>query len=123
MRFSIFTIPTIIGMFFLSLFFVQEGLAQTGTVRGNIFDGDTGEPIISGTVRLSGTDLGTTTDIDGLDVTHTGFVFKDDTRTGFLHASITGEVKVSDDLADYINGNAVQTGIIVARPLAKITQR
>ena len=66
--------------------------------------------------------IATTTDIDGLDVTHTGFVFKDATHTGFMHASITGEVKVSDDLADYINGNKVQTGIIVARPLAKITE-
>ena len=62
MRFSIFTIPMILGMFFL---FVQQGFGQTGTVRGNIFDGDTGEPIISGTVRLAGTDFGTTTDIDG----------------------------------------------------------
>lgn len=66
--------------------------------------------------------IATTTDIGGLDVTHTGFIFKDDTRTGFMHASITGEVKVSDDLADYIQGNKVQTGIIVARPLAKITE-
>ena len=66
--------------------------------------------------------IATTTDIDGLDVTHTGFVFKDDARTGFLHASLTGEVKISDDLSDYINGNKVQTGIIVARPLAMRTQ-
>ncbi|MEM1041259.1 MAG: N-acetylmuramoyl-L-alanine amidase-like domain-containing protein [Bacteroidota bacterium] len=62
--------------------------------------------------------IATATDIDGLDVTHTGFVLKDGERTGFLHASLTGEVKVSDDLADYIAGNRVQTGIIVARPLA-----
>ncbi len=66
--------------------------------------------------------IATTTDIGGLDVTHTGFVYKKDGRTGFLHASLTGEVKISDDLADYINGNKVQTGIIVARPLAKITE-
>lgn len=62
--------------------------------------------------------IATATDIDGLDVTHTGFVFKDGERTGFLHASLTGEVKVSDDLAEYIADNRVQTGIIVARPLA-----
>lgn len=65
--------------------------------------------------------IATATDIDGLDVTHTGFVFKRDGQTGFLHASITGEVKVSDDLADYIASNKVQTGIIVARPLASGT--
>ena len=61
MRFRIFTIPMLVGMF---LFFTNQAVGQTGTVRGNVFD-DTGEPIISGTVRLFGTDLGTTTDIDG----------------------------------------------------------
>ncbi len=39
--------------------------AQTGTLRGNIIDNDTGEPIIYGNVRLEGTTLGTTTDLDG----------------------------------------------------------
>ncbi len=69
--------------------------------------------------RLEAGDIiATTTDIEGLDVTHTGFVFKRDGQTGFLHASLTGEVKVSEDLADYIAGNKVQTGILVARPLA-----
>jgi hypothetical protein len=52
----------LIGMF---LFFGNQAVGQTGTVRGNIFDADTGEPIISGTVRLAGTDIGTTTDLDG----------------------------------------------------------
>ncbi|GJM35426.1 MAG: TonB-dependent receptor [Saprospiraceae bacterium] len=41
--------------------FAQEG----GTVRGNVFDQATGEPIMFGTVRLSGSSLGTNTDIDG----------------------------------------------------------
>ena len=62
MRFRFFTIPMLIGMF---LFFGNQAVGQTGTVRGNIFDADTGEPIISGTVRLAGTDIGTTTDLDG----------------------------------------------------------
>lgn len=74
--------------------------------------------------RLEAGDIiATATDIEGLDVTHTGFVYKHaDGRTGFLHASLTGEVKISDDLADYIRGNDVQTGILVARPLANSTQ-
>lgn len=63
--------------------------------------------------------IATATDIDGLDVTHTGFVYKSpDGQTGFIHASLTGEVKVSDDLASYIQSNRRQIGIIVARPLA-----
>lgn len=67
--------------------------------------------------------IATATNIEGLDVTHTGFVYKHaDGRTGFLHASLSGEVKINDDLADYIRGNRAQTGIIVARPLANSTQ-
>ncbi len=63
--------------------------------------------------------IATTTGIEGLDVTHTGFVYKHDGKTGFLHASLSGEVKVSDDLSDYVNGVKAQTGILVARPLTK----
>jgi len=62
MKFRFFTIPMLLGMF---LFFANHAVGQTGTVRGNIFDKDSGEPIISGTVRLAGTDIGTTTDLDG----------------------------------------------------------
>jgi hypothetical protein len=61
MRFRIFTIPMLVGMFLL---FANQAVGQAGTVRGNVFD-DAGEPIISGTIRLFGTGLGTTTDIDG----------------------------------------------------------
>ena len=39
--------------------------AQKGTVRGNIFDKDTGEPIIYGNVILEGTTYGNNTDLDG----------------------------------------------------------
>ena len=62
--------------------------------------------------------IATATDIEGLDVTHTGFVYRTpEGGTGFIHASLTGEVKVSDDLAGYVEENARQIGIIVARPL------
>ncbi len=36
-----------------------------GTVRGNVYDKESGEPIIYGNVRIAGTDLGVNTDIDG----------------------------------------------------------
>ena len=62
--------------------------------------------------------IATATGIEGLDVTHTGFVYETpEGGTGFIHASLTGEVKVSDDLARYIQGNDAQIGIIVARPV------
>ncbi|MEM8524618.1 MAG: carboxypeptidase-like regulatory domain-containing protein [Bacteroidota bacterium] len=40
-------------------------LAQTGTVRGNVFDKETGDPIIYGNVLVEGTTLGANTDLDG----------------------------------------------------------
>ncbi|MDX1530498.1 MAG: DUF1460 domain-containing protein, partial [Rhodothermales bacterium] len=64
--------------------------------------------------------VATATDLDGLDVTHTGFVYKHaDGRTGFIHASLSGEVKVSPDLSEYVQGVERQIGIIVARPLER----
>ncbi|MEL6635553.1 MAG: carboxypeptidase-like regulatory domain-containing protein [Bacteroidota bacterium] len=40
-------------------------MAQSGTVRGSIFDRDSGEPISFATVQLSGTSIGATSDLDG----------------------------------------------------------
>lgn len=62
MKFRNFTFPLILGML---CFLANQSFAQTGTIRGNIFDEDTGEPIISGTVRLAGTEIGTVSDVDG----------------------------------------------------------
>ncbi len=39
--------------------------AQDGIVRGNVYDKETGEPIMFGNVILQGTTLGTNTDLDG----------------------------------------------------------
>ncbi len=39
--------------------------AQKGTIRGNVFDKDSGEPIMFGNVYLVGSNLGGNTDIDG----------------------------------------------------------
>ncbi len=62
--------------------------------------------------------IATATDIGGLDVTHTGFVYQgDDGATGFLHASTSGGVKVSPDLQSYVENNKRQIGIVVARPV------
>lgn len=63
--------------------------------------------------------IATTTNIDGLDVTHTGFIYKNKGKTHFMHASITkGEIIISkEELKEYLKGNKKQTGIIVARPL------
>ncbi|MFN3597406.1 MAG: N-acetylmuramoyl-L-alanine amidase-like domain-containing protein [Rubricoccaceae bacterium] len=70
--------------------------------------------------------IATTTGLGGLDVTHTGFVYRPPggRGTGFMHASQTQrEVVVSEDLARYVQGVRAQTGIIVARPLDPRTRR
>lgn len=59
------------------------------------------------------------TSIKGLDVTHTGFTIRMPTgRIHLLHASISGEVKITEEpLVDYLKKVKSNTGIIVARPL------
>jgi len=54
-------------LFTLLLFAVVSltAFAQTGIIRGNIFDEETGETIIYGSVLLKDTDRGTNTDLDG----------------------------------------------------------
>ncbi|MCE1164473.1 MAG: DUF1460 domain-containing protein [Bacteroidetes bacterium] len=66
----------------------------------------------------SGDIIATTTNIEGLDVTHTGFIYKSNSKTYFMHASITkGEIIISkEELREYLMSNKKQTGIIVARP-------
>ncbi|MCT7981810.1 DUF1460 domain-containing protein [Laspinema sp. A4] len=62
--------------------------------------------------------IATATDIEGLDVTHTGLVYQSkDGKMGFIHASPSGQVTVSPDLQSYVQAVDGQIGIIVARPL------
>lgn len=49
----------------LSLLFTTCLTAQTGLIRGNIYDKDSGEPMIFCNVFVEGTTLGTTTDLNG----------------------------------------------------------
>jgi hypothetical protein len=44
---------------------VSFGLSQTGTVRGNVYEKESGEAIIYCNVQLAGTSYGGTTDLDG----------------------------------------------------------
>jgi len=55
---------------FTSALFLIAGLfsllpAQNGIIRGNVYDQDSGEPIIFGNVRIAGTNRGANTDLDG----------------------------------------------------------
>lgn len=63
--------------------------------------------------------IATTTNVKGLDISHTGFVYKKNGKTYFLHASIESkEIIISGkELKGYLNDHKKQTGIMVARPL------
>ena len=49
----------------LLLFISVYSTAQTGTLRGKIIDGDTGEELIGATVMIIGTSIGSASDLDG----------------------------------------------------------
>lgn len=64
--------------------------------------------------------LGITTNVPGLDCSHTGIAVREsDGRIHFMHASsLMGKVIISPEpLAEYLTHSTHQTGIIIARPL------
>lgn len=68
----------------------------------------------------SGDIIGITTNIEGLDIAHTGIAIRaDGGRIHLLHAPNVGyKVQISEKpLSDYIKGNKKQTGIMLLRPL------
>lgn len=68
----------------------------------------------------SGDIIALTTDIEGLDITHTGIATREaDGRIHLLHASTgSGQVEVSKlPLSEYLKGIKKNTGIMVARPI------
>ncbi|MBT8301401.1 MAG: DUF1460 domain-containing protein [Maribacter sp.] len=66
---------------------------------------------------LSGDIIALTTSIEGLDITHTGIaIMENDGRIHLLHASSSGEVKISElPLVEYLKKVKKNTGIMVAR--------
>ena len=63
--------------------------------------------------------IATTTNIGGLDVTHTGYVYKEGGGTYFMHASSKSKQVIisTEELQEYVAGDSKKTGIMVARPL------
>jgi hypothetical protein len=58
------------------------------------------------------------TNIPGLDVTHTGLVYRQaNGNMGFIHASPAGQVTIARDLERYVSRVEHAIGILVARPL------
>ena len=61
--------------------------------------------------------VGITSTLDGLDIAHTGLVYKDESGTYLLHASLKNkEVEISkSEIQQYIEANSKQDGIMIAR--------
>ena len=55
--------PLLILIFY---FFCSTIFAQTGSIRGFVYDKETGEPVIYCNIYLEGTNLGSPTDLNGL---------------------------------------------------------
>ncbi|MBI3578313.1 MAG: DUF1460 domain-containing protein, partial [Ignavibacteriales bacterium] len=68
---------------------------------------------------MPGDILGMTTDMDGLDTSHTGIAIREGGVTKLMHAPLAGkQVMISDSaLPEYLARNKRQTGIMIARPL------
>lgn len=62
--------------------------------------------------------IGVVTNIDGLDTTHTGLVYRSaEGEIGLIHASPAGQVTIAKDLQKYISKVDKAIGIFVVRPL------
>lgn len=63
--------------------------------------------------------IGTTTTMQGMDVSHVGIAVRSGGKVRFLHAPLSGAVVTltTSTLAEYLAKNQKQTGIIVARPV------
>lgn len=68
--------------------------------------------------------IGITTNLSGLDITHTGLVYyNSDNIVGLIHASPIGQVTIAPDLYNYVNRIQNSTGITVARPIDPRTKK
>jgi Protein of unknown function (DUF1460) len=69
--------------------------------------------------QLQGGDIiGVVTNINGLDTTHTGLVYRlPDGKIGLIHASPAGQVTIANDLQKYISKVDKAIGIFVVRPV------
>ncbi len=69
--------------------------------------------------------LGITTSIDGLDCSHTGLCYRDETgKLRLLHASSSKKEVVLDiELSLFLKNGAKHTGVIVARPLEIVNRK
>ncbi|MEM9821652.1 MAG: carboxypeptidase-like regulatory domain-containing protein [Bacteroidota bacterium] len=99
-----FTLLFFIGFLSLS--------AQTGSIRGNVYDKDTGEPVPFCNLQLSGTTLGANTDLEGFfTITNVPVGDYQLVSTYIGYDSIVTDVKVTDGGIVYKGIYMVESGI------------
>jgi hypothetical protein len=95
----------------LLLFFSISLFSQNATIRGNIYDAESGDPIMFGNVLVKGTANGTNTDVDGF------FSLKVNPGTYRLQFSYLGydstsvEVTVQRDEIEYVSAVLDPSGV------------
>ena len=90
------TIRSLIALLFClgySLFY----LAQTTSVEGRIFNGETGEPLPFVSVSFKGTNEGTTSDVDGM------YALSTNERVSRIHISFIGYVSQTIQIQKEVN--------------------
>ncbi len=96
-------------LFFLTSLSIQ---AQTGNIRGNIYDKDTGEPIPFCNIVVKGTTLGTNTDLEGFyNITDVPEGAQELVATYIGYDSIAMEVKVNKGGIIYKSLYMVESGV------------
>jgi hypothetical protein len=87
-------------------------------LRGKSIHSIPGDRIRNTYDRLQAGDIvGITTSLEGLDVTHTGLVYRSaEGGVGFIHASPGGSVRIAPDLQTFVEKVDYATGILVVRP-------
>lgn len=102
----------------LSILCSTSILAQSGgTVRGNIYDKDTGEPIIYGNILLQNTDMGTNSDENGffsLGNVPPGTYNLVVTYVGYDSTAVSVNIKARGIVHEtiYLSESAVQLGVV-----------
>ena len=98
---------------------------STGKIAGVVKDKKTGDPIIAANVRLEGTTLGCTTDIDGkyfmINVPPNDYNLEV-TMMGYIPSKIT-EVRVRGDLTTTINVEISETVLQIGQEVEVVAER
>ena len=111
------SIACLLSCLILVLFISAESIAQTGAIRGSVYEKETGEPVIFTNVYLKGTTYGSSSDVNGLYVISkipTGQYTLMVTYLGYDSVSMAVEVKADEIITQnlYLSKAAVTLDVV-----------